>query len=86
MSARREVPLRIEDRLIVALDVPSVDEARMLIRQLDGFVSFFKIGLWLQFAAGFDSLIDELISRGKKIFPVLSSKRHQIWSVTFTDR
>ena len=68
MSARREVPLRIEDRLIVALDVPSVDEARMLIRQLDGFVSFFKIGLWLQFAAGFDSLIDELTSRGKKIF------------------
>ena len=26
----------------------------MLIGQLDGVVSFFKIGLWLQFAAGFD--------------------------------
>src|SRR6267378_1731455 len=68
MSLLRDVPQRIEDRLIVALDVPSVDEARMLIGQLDGVVSFFKIGLWLQFASGFDSLIDELTSRGKKIF------------------
>src|SRR5690349_20474566 len=64
----REAPERIADRLIVALDVPSVDEARMLIGQLDGVASFFKIGLWLQFAAGFDRLIDELIGRGKKVF------------------
>jgi orotidine-5'-phosphate decarboxylase len=35
---------------------------------LDGLVSFFKVGLWLQFAAGFDSLLDELIKRGKKVF------------------
>src|SRR6266403_4211339 len=68
MSLLCDVPQRIEDRLIVALDVPSVDKARMLIGQLDGVVSFFKIGLWLQFASGFDSLIDELTSRGKKIF------------------
>jgi orotidine-5'-phosphate decarboxylase len=68
MITRRKVPQRIEDRLIVALDVPSVDEARMLIGQLDCVVSFFKVGLWLQFAAGFDSLIDELIKRGKKVF------------------
>jgi len=68
MSLRREVPERIEDRLIVALDVPSVGEARDLVGELDGMVSFFKVGLWLQFAAGFDGLIDELIKRGKKIF------------------
>jgi orotidine-5'-phosphate decarboxylase len=72
MSLPRVVPERIEDRLIVALDVPSIGEAR----DLDGLVSFFKVGLWLQFAAGFDSLIEELIKRGKKIFPVLCSKRH----------
>ncbi len=76
MSLLREDPERIEDRLIVALDVPSVGEARDLVGQLDGVVSFFKVGLWLQFAAGFDGLIDELIKRGKKIFPVLCSKRH----------
>jgi orotidine-5'-phosphate decarboxylase len=68
MSLHREVPERIEDRLIVALDVPSIGEARVLVSKLDGLVSFFKIGLWLQFAAGFDGLLDELIRRGKKIF------------------
>jgi orotidine-5'-phosphate decarboxylase len=68
MSLLREIPERIEDRLIVALDVPSIAEARDLVGELDGLVSFFKVGLWLQFAAGFDSLLDELIKRGKKIF------------------
>ena len=68
MSLPREVPERIEDRLIVALDVPSIGEARDLVGELDGLVSFFKVGLWLQFAAGFDGLIDELVDRGKKIF------------------
>jgi orotidine-5'-phosphate decarboxylase len=64
----REIPERIEDRLIVALDVPSITEARALVDRLDGVVSFFKIGLWLEFAAGFDGLLDDLIRRGKKIF------------------
>ena len=68
MSLSRELPKRIEDRLIVALDVPSIGEARDLVGELDGLVSFFKVGLWLQFAAGFDGLIDELIQRGKKVF------------------
>ena len=68
MSLPREVPERVEDRLIVALDVPSVGAARALVDRLDGVVSFFKIGLWLEFAAGFDGLLDDLISRGKKVF------------------
>jgi orotidine-5'-phosphate decarboxylase len=67
-SPLREVPARLEDRLIVALDVARIDQARALINQLDGVISFFKIGLWLQFAAGFDSLIDHLVDRGKKVF------------------
>jgi orotidine-5'-phosphate decarboxylase len=68
MSSLREIPDKMEDRLIVALDVPSIAEARALIDRLDGVVSFFKLGLWLQFAAGFDGLIDALLKRGKKIF------------------
>jgi orotidine-5'-phosphate decarboxylase len=68
MAVTRAVPKRIEDRLIVALDVPSIAEARALVARLDGLVSFFKIGLWLQFAAGFDSLIDQLVAKNKKIF------------------
>jgi orotidine-5'-phosphate decarboxylase len=68
MSSPREVPGRVEDRLIVGLDVPNISTAHTLIDKLDGVVSFFKVGLWLQFAAGFDSLIDELLKRDKKIF------------------
>jgi orotidine-5'-phosphate decarboxylase len=68
MSPSREVPRRIEDRLIVALDVPSIGEARALVERLDGVASFFKLGLWLQFAAGFDGLLDDLLERDKKIF------------------
>src|SRR5438046_10737664 len=68
MALGREGPERIEERLIVALDVPSISEARALIDRLDGVVWFFKIGLWLEFAAGFDGLLDDLIRRGKKVF------------------
>src|SRR5438552_12957772 len=68
MSLIREVPERIEERLIVALDVPSISKARALVGRLDGVVSFFKIGLWLEFAAGFDGLLDDLIRRGKRVF------------------
>jgi orotidine-5'-phosphate decarboxylase len=73
----REIPERVEDRLIVALDVPSVGEARAIADKLAGIVGFFKIGMWLLFATGFDRLLEELIERNKKIFPVLCSKRHQ---------
>ena len=68
MAMHREVPEKVEDRLIVALDVPTISEARAVIDKLEGVVSFFKVGLWLQFAAGFDGLIDELIRREKKVF------------------
>src|SRR5262249_23479586 len=58
----------IEDRLIVALDVPSVAEARELVARLDGVASFFKLGPWLLCAPGLDAFLDELIRRGKQIF------------------
>jgi orotidine-5'-phosphate decarboxylase len=72
----RDIPPRIEDRLIVALDVPSIARARALIDRLDGIASFFKLGLWLAFAAGFDGLIEELRARGKRIF--LDAKMYDI--------
>ena len=68
MPGPRDVPARIEDRLIVALDVPTVEEARGLVDRLDGIVSFFKLGLWLMFAAGFERLLDEMLARDKRIF------------------
>jgi orotidine-5'-phosphate decarboxylase len=68
MAQPRAVPERIEDRLIVALDLPNIAEARALVARLEGVVSFFKLGLWLQFASGFDRLLDDMIESGKKIF------------------
>ena len=56
------------ERLIVALDVPTIKEASKIVADLDGTVSFFKIGLWLAFIEGVDNLIKELISAKKRIF------------------
>jgi len=76
MTRPRDIPERMEDRLIVALDVPSIAQARAVIERLDGVASIFKIGLWLIFAPGFDRLIDELVEHGKKIF--LDTKMYDI--------
>jgi orotidine-5'-phosphate decarboxylase len=64
------------DRLIVALDVPTIDSARRLVERLDGTVSFFKIGLWLAFAQGVDGLINDLVTAKKQVF--LDAKMYDI--------
>jgi orotidine-5'-phosphate decarboxylase len=56
-----------QDRLIVALDLPSIGDAQKMVDQLEGVVSFFKIGLTLQIAAGLD-FVKPLIDRGKRVF------------------
>ena len=58
----------ISGRLIVALDVPTLEEARALVAKLGESVSFYKIGMWLFFQRGVDALIDELIAAGKQVF------------------
>jgi orotidine-5'-phosphate decarboxylase len=68
-DSKRGVPERVADRLIVALDVPTVREARELVAKLDGVASFFKLGPWLLCAEGLDGFLDELIAkRGKRVF------------------
>jgi len=57
----------MRDRLIVGLDVPTVKEAEAAVRELDGVVSFYKIGYQLAFAGGLD-FARELASGGTKIF------------------
>jgi orotidine-5'-phosphate decarboxylase len=54
-----------KDRLIVALDVPSVDEALRAVEQLDN-VSFFKIGWQLFITGGLPTLLQSL--RHKQVF------------------
>ena len=58
----------IPERLIVALDVPSIPEARRLVEKLGDTVSFYKIGHWLAFAEGVDLLIKEIIDAKKEVF------------------
>jgi orotidine-5'-phosphate decarboxylase len=57
----------VSERLIVGLDVPTVAEAEKAVRDLDGVVSFYKIGYQLAFAGGLD-FARELASGGTKIF------------------
>lgn len=63
------------ERLIVALDVPSVAEAEALVARLGETVSFYKIGYQLAFAGGID-LARALAGAGKRIF--LDLKLHDI--------
>lgn len=73
VGSSRTAPL--EDRLIVALDVPNADQARKMVELLDGAVSFFKIGLQLQFGGGL-AFAQDLVAEGKKVF--LDAKVHDI--------
>jgi orotidine-5'-phosphate decarboxylase len=66
--ALRSLPTRLEDRLIVALDLPSVEQARGIVGRLDGTVSFYKVGLWLIFAPGFEAFLDDLLKSGCNVF------------------
>ena len=63
------------DRLIVALDVASVDRAETLIQHLGDAVAFYKIGYQLAFAGGL-RLAETLAGAGKKVF--LDLKLHDI--------
>jgi orotidine-5'-phosphate decarboxylase len=69
------VKLDPRERLIVALDVPSVGEAEALVARLGETVSFYKIGYALAFAGGID-LARALAGAGKSIF--LDLKLHDI--------
>jgi len=56
-----------KDRIIVALDVPHVDEAHALIKMLGDSVGVYKIGLELLFAGGIE-LARELVAQGRRVF------------------
>lgn len=56
-----------DNRLIVGLDVPDLRTAEKVVSELDGVVSFYKIGYQLAFAGGLDFARD-LASAGKSVF------------------
>jgi orotidine-5'-phosphate decarboxylase len=69
------VTIAPRDRLIVALDLPSVAAAEAMIEGLGGSVSFYKIGYQLAYAGGLP-LVRRLGDAGKKVFADL--KLHDI--------
>jgi orotidine-5'-phosphate decarboxylase len=67
--------LEPRERLIVALDVPSVEAAQAMVARLGETVSFYKIGYQLAFAGGL-AYTPALIGAGKRVF--LDLKLHDI--------
>jgi len=57
-----------QERLIVALDVPTASEAKAMVETLDKEVVFYKIGLELFMSGDYFELLDWLNARDKKIF------------------
>ena len=69
------MPVDPRDRLIVALDVPSVKDAESMVTRLGSSVSFYKLGYQLTFAGGLPFAAG-LIAAGKQVF--LDLKLHDI--------
>jgi len=62
----KDIPSK--DRLIFAMDVPTVDQAKELALELDDAVTFYKIGLELMMSGQYFELLDWLLERDKKVF------------------
>ena len=56
------------ERLIVALDVPTPQEARALVERVGDAACFYKLGLELFMAGGYFELLEWLVKRGNKVF------------------
>jgi orotidine-5'-phosphate decarboxylase len=69
------VALNARERLIVALDLPSVKAAESMVSRLGDSVSFYKVGYQLAFAGGLPFAAG-LIAAGKQVF--LDLKLHDI--------
>jgi orotidine-5'-phosphate decarboxylase len=88
-------PIPPEERLILALDVPTIDEAKRLVEMLDDAVQFYKVGLELLGTGGYFELIQWLVEREKKVFADLklfdvpetvrsAVRRLREWPITLT--
>ncbi|MDO7786212.1 orotidine-5'-phosphate decarboxylase [Desulforamulus aquiferis] len=64
-----------KDKLIVALDVDTIERAEALVKQLNGTVGMFKVGMQLFYSAGPD-IVRRLKEQGVKVF--LDLKLHDI--------
>lgn len=53
--------------IIVALDVASADEARVLVKRIGDAAGFYKVGMELYAAAGI-AFVDEMLAQGHRVF------------------
>ena len=60
--------IKLEDRLIFALDVPEVSDAKDIVMELDDSVNFYKIGMEMLMTGKYFELLDWLIKQDKKVF------------------
>ncbi len=60
------IPAR--DRLIFAMDVPDIGQAKALATQLGDAVSFYKLGLELFMSGSYFELLDWMVAQDKKVF------------------
>jgi len=61
-------PIPRAERLIVALDVATPNEAKALVERLGDAARFYKLGLELFMAGGYFELLEWLVKRGNKVF------------------
>jgi len=64
--SQKKIPRR--ERLIFALDVPTVAEAKEFVERLGDSVQFYKVGLQLFMAGGYFELIQWLKTKNKQVF------------------
>ena len=60
--------IRLQDRLIFALDVPQVSEAKDIVYELDDSINFYKIGMEMLMTGEYFELLEWLIKKDKKVF------------------
>jgi orotidine-5'-phosphate decarboxylase len=56
------------DRLILAVDVPSAEEAKSLVTELGDTVIFYKLGLQVFMSGGYFKLVDWMVKQRKQVF------------------
>lgn len=66
LISKKDIP--VNERLIFAMDVPTVAEAKALAEKLGDSVVFYKLGLQLFMTGEYYELIDWMKARGKRVF------------------
>jgi orotidine-5'-phosphate decarboxylase len=61
-------PIPVNERLIMALDLPSIEEAQALVIELGDSVVFYKVGMEIFMCGDYFGFIEWLKQQGKKVF------------------